>query len=426
MTIGNTLQVYLDDVHVAELRRRRGGVLRLTYTPEAGAAGRSLSLALPAVGREYVGERVANWSGGLLPDRPEVLERWRQNLRLDRADAFSLLWHVGADVAGATRLLRPDVDPDEDTGQLRELSDKEVGDRIRQLQQDTAAWGPASGTGQFSLPGAQGKFALALVDDGRWTEPSGLTPTTHIFKPAIRDLVDQDVNEHATMLLARASGQRVARTTLRTFDGERVLVVERYDRYRAPDGRWHRLHQEDFTQALGLPPTSKYETHGGPAFRTMVELCRQVIAPRTALEDATDALIDAMAFNWLVVGTDAHARNYSLMLNRSQVRLAPLYDLNSFLPYRRDATSTLSMRVGFAQYDPDRVGREDWDELARDCRLDPDVVLGRVSDLAERLLAVTTTAMTQAQIDAPGSKLPTQLRTHLFKHLRACQRRLRP
>jgi serine/threonine-protein kinase HipA len=425
MTVGDTLQVYLGDVRVAELRRRRGGVVTLTYTPEAGTAALSVSLALPAVGREYVGERVANWLGGLLPDRPEVLERWRQSFGVDRADAFSLLWHVGGDVAGATRLLRPDVDPGEETGVLRELSDEEIGDRIRQLRQDAAAWGPAPGTGQFSLPGAQGKFALAFVE-GAWAEPSGRMPTTHIFKPAIAGLADQDVNEHATMLLARACGQRVAPTSLRTFDGERVLVVERYDRYQAPDGRWHRLHQEDVTQALGLSPTSKYETRGGPPFRTMVELCRQVIAPRPALTDALDALVDALAFNWLVVGTDAHARNYSVMLNMSQVRLAPLYDLNSFLAYRRDRPSTLSMRIGFTEYDPDRVGRRDWDELARDCRLDPAAVLGRVSELAERLLGVTTTVMTQAEAAAPGSRLPAQLRALLLEHVRGCQRRLRP
>lgn len=424
MRIGNTLSVFLYDTHVAQLHRPRGGVLKLTYTPEAAARGMDLSLALPAVGREYTGERVANWSSGLLPDRPAVLERWRQDFRLDHADPFSLLWHVGADVAGATRLLRPDVDPTGDTGGPRELTDRDIGDRVRQLQQDSAAWGPASGTGQFSLPGAQGKFALALIN-GAWVEPSGLTPTTHIFKPAIAGMTDQDVNEHATTLLARACGQRVARTALATFDGERVLVVERYDRYQEPDGRWRRLHQEDFTQALGLSPTSKYEVHGGPGLRTMIELCTQFIAPRSALTQATDALIDAAAFNWLVLGTDAHARNYSLMLNRAQVRLAPLYDLNSFLAYRRDRPSTLSMRIGLTEYDPDRVGRADWNELARDCKLNPGTVLDRVSSLADKLLDTTTAVMAQAHDDAPGSELPAKQRKLTFEHVRACQRRLR-
>ncbi|KAA0575769.1 type II toxin-antitoxin system HipA family toxin [Azospirillum sp. B21] len=41
--------------------------------------------------------------------------------------------------------------------------------------------------------------------------------------------------------------------------GERsYLLVTRYDRVQR-DGRWLRVHQEDFCQALGKPPGAKYE-----------------------------------------------------------------------------------------------------------------------------------------------------------------------
>ncbi len=42
---------------------------------------------------------------------------------------------------------------------------------------------------------------------------------------------------------------------------------------------------------------------------------------------------DALIWNWLIAGTDAHAKNYSLLLAGDQVRLAPLYDIASALPY---------------------------------------------------------------------------------------------
>ena len=42
---------------------------------------------------------------------------------------------------------------------------------------------------------------------------------------------------------------------------------------------------------------------------------------------------DALAWNWIIGGTDAHAKNYSLLLSGSDVRLAPLYDIASALPY---------------------------------------------------------------------------------------------
>jgi len=42
-------------------------------------------------------------------------------------------------------------------------------------------------------------------------------------------------------------------------------------------------------------------------------------------------------FNFLIGGTDAHAKNVSLLIaGRGQVRLAPCYDLISILPYARE------------------------------------------------------------------------------------------
>ncbi len=44
-------------------------------------------------------------------------------------------------------------------------------------------------------------------------------------------------------------------------------------------------------------------------------------------------LVDTLALSWVLGATDAHAKNYSLLLSGSSVRLAPLYDVNSVLPY---------------------------------------------------------------------------------------------
>jgi hypothetical protein len=45
-------------------------------------------------------------------------------------------------------------------------------------------------------------------------------------------------------------------------------------------------------------------------------------------------IVDSGAFNWLIVGTDAHAKNYALFIGvQSRARLAPLYDVASILPY---------------------------------------------------------------------------------------------
>jgi serine/threonine protein kinase HipA of HipAB toxin-antitoxin module len=46
-----------------------------------------------------------------------------------------------------------------------------------------------------------------------------------------------------------------------------------------------------------------------------------------------DRFLLALGFNWLIVGPDAHAMNYSLLIADNVVRLAPLYDIASALPY---------------------------------------------------------------------------------------------
>ena len=55
--------------------------------------------------------------------------------------------------------------------------------------------------------------------------------------------------------------------------------------------------------------------------------------PPDVAEDAVRRFADALIWNWLIGGTDAHAKNYSLLLAGNQIRLAPLYDIASALPY---------------------------------------------------------------------------------------------
>ena len=210
------------------------------------------------------------------------------------------------------------------------LTEEEVAERLRDLRADTTAWLGRSFTGQFSLAGAQAKTAL-LQRDGRWGVPSGATPTTHILKPAVAGLDDHDLNEHLCLDAARRAGLIAARTRIERFGEETAVVVTRYDRI-ATGGAIRRVHQEDLCQALGIPPTRKYQNEGGPGPVQIVRLLRGAMRP-TAAEDAVRRFADALAWNWLIAGTDAHAKNYSLLLAGPEARLAPLYDIASALPY---------------------------------------------------------------------------------------------
>src|SRR3546814_7809575 len=70
-----------------------------------------------------------------------------------------------------------------------------------------------SQTGKFSLAGPQAKIALHRTDSG-WTDPHRAIPSTHIIKPAIPGMEDQELVEHVTMRTAATLGLRVARSSV--------------------------------------------------------------------------------------------------------------------------------------------------------------------------------------------------------------------
>lgn len=208
------------------------------------------------------------------------------------------------------------------------LDEAELAKRLQALREDHAAWRLPRDTGQFSLAGAQPKTALLLQND-RWGIPSGRIPTTHILKPPTGHFDGHAENEHICLMLARNLGLPAAQSKVRRFKDEVAIVVERYDRQQKGNDII-RVHQEDTCQALGIMPTKKYQNEGGPSATNIIDLLRTYSTDR---DTDLDTFVTALGFNWLIAGTDAHAKNYSLLLSGPDVRLAPLYDIASILPY---------------------------------------------------------------------------------------------
>lgn len=335
------LHVLRDRRVVAELEALPSGRLRLRYLDDAAHVG-PLSVSMPLSRTRHQDSAIRPWIEGLFPDRPALLAAWRRSFRLTGTNPFDLLAAVGEDVAGGAQFVRPDrldavlADP----GRLQALGTDDVMDLVRRALADQPIIDPLTALGRFSLAGAQAKVALHRLDDG-WALPVGAQPSTHIVKPAIPSLPDQDLVEALTMGTALSLGLEVARVEVLSLGAERVLAVERYDRYRDGQG-WHRVHQEDLCQALGLPPARKYEAQGGPGAAQLADLLRRVSATP---EQDVQRFAAALVFTVLIGGTDAHARNYSLLHHRGQVRLAPLYDLNSWAAYGDLAQATLSMSL---------------------------------------------------------------------------------
>ncbi len=338
-----------------------------------------LSVSLPVRPGPYGHAALVPYLWGLLPDNERVLARWARDYQCSANDVFALLGNVGADVAGAARYL-PDegANPEADGRSSDPLSTEDVEELLRQVREDATAWHAGSDR-RWSLAGVQAKIALAYDErSARWVLPHGSAPTTHILKPAIDGLDDHDVNEHLCLATAGRLGLQVAETTISTFGEERALVVRRYDRVAGPDGSFTRVHQEDFCQALGVHPSQKYQSDGGPGFADMVAIIRAT----TPGDDQVERLCLAVAYNWLVLGTDAHAKNCSLLLSGPQVRLAPLYDVASAAPSTDwAAKEKLAQKIG-GEYVVGRIGRRHLERLAVDAGVDRDRFLASVGDLA--------------------------------------------
>jgi len=427
------LEVVLGGRAMGNVESLGGGRLRFTYEEswrrDPGAL--PLSLSMPMTLAEHGHAVIEPFLQGLLPDNDEILRSWARRHHVSSRNAFALLAYVGEDCAGAIQLVRAerlDMLTATDTWDVEWVDEAEIGARLRTLRRDSSAWQVRPESGQFSLAGAQPKTALLLEGD-RWGVPSGRAPTTHILKPPMRELDGHVENEHLCLQLARELGMPVARSKVQRFGDQVAIVVERFDRARtaelaagaaaraatlaaasasdvdparAAKGAAEasaqaaalsalaettpilRLHQEDACQALGVSPTSKYQNEGGPSAADVVDLLRRHSS--RPVEDVW-TLVEALAFNWLIAGTDAHAKNYSILHGGAgRVRLAPLYDLASALPYEdmEPQRLTLAMKIG-GKYRLRDIGGRQWEKLAGELSLDAEELLSRVGSATERL-----------------------------------------
>jgi len=415
------LVVLMDGYVAGAVRQDHAGELSLTYDDGWRSSGvaQPLSVSIPLDKRPR-GDRVRTYLRGLLPDDEQVLRRWSRSYHTSARNPFGLLGHVGEDCAGTVQFVSPDRVEAQlaRDGGITWLSEAEIGDRIRLLRRDPAAWHVAT-TGNFSLGGAQAKTALHYDrTTERWGAPWGAVPTTHIVKPAISGLDHHDLNEHLCLTAARHLGLEAAVSRVEAFDGERVIVIDRYDRLGRADGTIGRLHQEDLCQALGIPPVIKYQSEGGPSAEQVIGLLRAETPDPDLCGENIRRFVDALAFNWIIAGTDAHAKNYSLLLSGRQVRLAPLYDLASALPYddMYPPKLRMAMRVG-GEYRIAALQGRHWRRFAEENGLDPGATLARVDELASR----APDAFKAAAAQDVGGDLGERLCLRVTTHAEACR-----
>ena len=333
---GRALDVYVGSSKVGLYSRAADGSTSFRYDASWLASARAfpVSLSMPLSDRPWSGNNVISFFEGLLPDDPTIRDKIATREHAESAGTFDLLAAIGRDCVGALRFVPERLDPgDPAKMSSRPISDNEIAARIAAL--GVSPLGMESDDQEFriSIAGVQEKTAFLKVD-GKWHLPLGPTPTSHIFKPALKegpngaDFSDTPWNEWLCLELCRELGLETASAEVLFFDDKPVLVVERFDRV-WQEGVIYRLPQEDICQALGVPPTRKYQNDGGPGIVDVLEFLNGAASPH---EDRL-RLMSAQVVFWLLAAIDGHAKNFSIFLTPGGYKLTPLYDVMSAAPY---------------------------------------------------------------------------------------------
>jgi serine/threonine-protein kinase HipA len=104
-----------------------------------------------------------------------------------------------------------------------------------------------------------------------------------------------------------------------------------------------------------------------------------------------------------------------LIAEGPEVRLAPLYDLSSQLPYPELIRLRLAMKVG-EHYDIGLIGAADWRAVAQACELDEAEVLKTAVDMAKSLPDEISATRDQALKEGLSKQIIAPLTKQLIEH----------
>ena len=180
---------------------------------------------------------------------------------------------------------------------------------------------------RISVSGVQEKYP-AVIDGGKIRLSQDGERSTHILKPAPWDETIATrrhipANEHLTMqIAARVYGiQTAANGLCVSSDGQLVYITRRFDIL--PDGA--KAEMEDFASVCG-----RNEQTDGTHFKysgTYEDIAVGIRKYVSSWMVDMERFFDLVVFNYIYGNGDDHLKNFSLIRQGEEYRLAPAYDL---------------------------------------------------------------------------------------------------
>ncbi len=383
-----TLDIYLEalDAPIGVLSSDPDGNITFRYTVDR--VPHPISASLPLRDEPYGDVESRGYFSNLLFEN-EMRDQVMQRHGIEERDIVGLLYHLGTDCPGAISCVPAGAAPGKRPGNLEEDYEVFEGspviseDQVDRMAHEPIPVGPDSELGRIMkslrdlrklpeetdkdpspLAGVQGKLALTRLPDGRLGLPraGSRAPTTHILKVPRAGAMESVAREHLAMgVMAQVQSHPVARTRIVGQGDLQGLLIERFDR-RVEGNQVHRIHQEDFCQALGLGHRLKYERNGTADRMFNAEAIGRLLRLAAAPGQARQAFFEITLVNMILGNSDNHAKNHALLYRGSKPAPAPIYDVDPVL--LDDVNHEMSFRIGQARM-ADDVTRDDLAEFCR-------------------------------------------------------------
>ena len=343
-----------------------------------------LSFSLPLSANEFKGRQIKPYFAGLLPEG-QALTEISNRLHVSSESYLKILSALGDECIGAVRILNVERELESNNPCYEELPKADI-EKIASSTYPKSA--QVNTNAKLSIAGAQAKVGLFIdPETGKLFIPKNSAPSNWIAKPAssrFENLID---NEFYCMKLAKCCGLSVAECRVSNTE-KPMLLIKRFDRIldtsRAKiddHATFARLHQEDFSQALGIISAKKYESQHSYYARKSSELLRAIC---TDAVGSLKAFFELVLFNFLIGNCDAHLKNYSILRSEDwhTLNLAPAYDLASTAVYTELSTS-LAMHIGAAKK-LDNVTRESIIQFGADLSLTRRMTVSLLDDFCDQ------------------------------------------
>lgn len=341
---------------IGKLVRTTSGNIAFAYSTEHLSVANPfpLSLSLPLVEESYGDVATRAFFSNLLQERDQPLRQVMERHGIESTDIVGLLFHLGADCAGAISILPEGSAPTKVPGKLETDYDllpvEDFVKLLRALYLKTDL--PNELRDPSPLTGGQSKISILMLgpDSFALPKPGSGAPTTHVLKVPDSDHLMDPAQESLSLQLSEQCGMLTVPSAKLEFSGIPALITHRFDRGFDNQGQIIRLHQEDFAQALSLPPTLKYQRDGLEKRRFDAVAIGRLLAETANPDTARLFMLRLTLFDLLIGNVDGHAKNHALLYSGgARPDLAPRYDV---MPTRLDGNlrDELSYDIGSAKY----------------------------------------------------------------------------